>query len=136
MRHMVRGVVLLAATAILALSLAAAGSAGDYYGFNYLSPTIPTGCSSVWVHNWGCTSDGFNTIWDWSQITKNSGDDIALGFRTGTTTYAFLSYSSSYNGSTFHVSRSGLGVGTYNAPFCAYYGNSSSYVKCTSVDVG
>jgi hypothetical protein len=118
------GVVIVAALIIASVALG-----GTYYGFNYLAPSSPTGtCYSAWGN--GCGQSGFNN-WNWSTITKNSGDNIGLGFRSTGGSFYYNIFGSSYNGKTFHVTASGMGAPTYNSGFCGYWSGSSSYVQCS-----
>jgi hypothetical protein len=104
---------------------------GHYFGFNNLTVGSPTDCMAAWSpnQNHGCAHSGFNNN-DWSEMTKNSGDTIALGFRDTSGLFYYLSYSYLRNGTTFHVTRTGLGAPMYNRAFCAYQGGASSYASC------
>lgn len=125
------------AIAVLALAVAlgcatTVASAGTttYYGYNYLAPSIPEECLSAWGA--GCAQSGWN-YWDWSEITKNSGDYIALGFRDPDGWFYYQIFGSDWNGTTFHVTRTGVYAPPYNRAFCAYYSGNSSYVQCRAV---
>jgi hypothetical protein len=120
--------------AALGAGRAAASTTSYYYGFNYLTVGAPTDCMDAWSPNLhhGCAQSGFNN-WDWSQITKNSGDWIALGFRDTSGGFYYLSYDYVRNGTTFHITRTAVGAPPYNRAFCAYQHDSSSYVRCSAV---
>lgn len=121
---------------IIAALAAPHASFGDaknfYYGYNNLSPTYPmAGCFSEWGA--GCASSGYNN-WDWSGIDKVSGGCITIGHLGGsppTSDFYYIShYCSDWNGTTFHVTRSGVGAPLYNRAFCAYWDGSTSYARC------
>jgi hypothetical protein len=129
-----RRVAVFVATVMFALAAwTSVASADHYYGWNNLTPSFPALCTSAW--GGGCAQSGFNN-WDWSEIGKNNGDWIALGFWGSSGAAYYNLFGSGYNTTWFHVTRSGLGAPTYNAAFCAYDHGNSSYVNCNMYIVG
>ena len=132
-RLIVLGLVIVAV--LLAPGAAKADPAVYYYGWNNLNVNYPlAGCYQAW--GWGCATGNFNN-WDWSGVAKSSGDCIGIGFRD--TTGGFFSggtiFCSGFNGTEFHITRTGSGAPPYNQPFCRYdpsEGGAASYVKCWS----
>jgi hypothetical protein len=122
---------LLAVTLVVIASLAVSAGVAralppdPYYGFNNLTVNNPNQC---WA---GCANSGFNN-WDWSGVTKNSGDCIHIGFIDSVGFVYNLSpnYCSSWNGQSLHVTRTGVGAPQYNKGFCSYSSGNSSYVQC------
>lgn len=127
----VRRTIVSVAALIAAVSVvtSAHGAANPYFGYDYLTVNNPTACSGSWGN--GCAQGSFNN-WDWSEISKNSGDLIGLGFRDSSGNFYYQTYGSYYNGTTFHITRTGVGAPQYNRPFCGYYFGGSSYAQCGS----
>lgn len=117
--------VMVVVTVAVALATATTARADEvpYYGYNYLGPEIPNEC---WA---GCAWSGLN-YWDWDGMYKNSGDCTQLGFVGPIFVYFSSSFCSSYNGSKFHVTRTGLGAPAYNRGLCQWASGNTSYVKC------
>jgi hypothetical protein len=126
-----RKLLALTAVAVMAIMFAGRGSAETrsvHHPFNYLSTNIPQDdCYSDW--GLGCSNSGF-TAWDWSEIDKNSGDWIVLGFQDSSHVFYHLPFNAN---SVYHVTRTGLGAPAYNRVHCGYDHHSSSYAKCTAV---
>lgn len=65
-------------------------------------------------------------------MNKLGGDCVHVGFRDtfGYFYYAFSPQCSEWNGSTFHVSRTGVSAPPYNRPFCGYSSGGQTYGQC------
>jgi hypothetical protein len=124
-RRMLCAIACAAALFAIIPAIASAGLFEYYYGFNYLTSSIPSSCG--WS---GCAGDSNSQAWDWSGMTKNSGDCIQLGFYDGGSLWTSGALCSGYNGGDLHVTRSGLGASSPNYPICQYYSGNSSYVHC------
>ncbi len=132
-------IVPLAIACAVALAPSAQASINYYWGpsgFNNLTPTYPTYCNTAW--GYGCAQTGFNTIWDWSGMSKVNGDCVYIGWRDSSGTFylnTWTSYCSEFNGSEFHITASAFSsLPDYKRAFCAYFDGSSSYVRCWERD--
>jgi hypothetical protein len=113
---------------LAALTIAGAAWAGVtvYYGFNYLSPSLPNNQCAPYV---GRACSGYNN-WDESRIAKNSGDVIRLGFQDTGGGFYFLDFGSGFNGTEIQLTRGAVGAPSYQRAYCKYQSGNSSYVQC------
>jgi hypothetical protein len=113
---------------MVALTIASPAAAGvvPYYGFNYLSPTLPSNQCAPYQ---GRACSGYNN-WTESRIAKNSGDVIRLGFQDTGSGFYFLDFGSSYNGTEIQLTRGAVGAPSYQRCYCKYQSGNSSYVQC------
>jgi hypothetical protein len=113
------------AVMLLAPVMARAGVV-TYYGFNYLSPTLPQDHCSPGTQGVACS--GFNN-WDRHRVYKNSGDWIHIAYQASNGTPYYCGGPFMGTG-TFVILRTDCGAPTYNRGFCQYVDGFSSYVKC------
>jgi hypothetical protein len=126
---MTRGILVSVAVLALTCSIAGAAFAGEtnYYGFNYLSPSLPNDKCAPYV---GRACSGYN-YWDQSRLYKNSGDVVRLGFQDTTGGFYFLDFDSSWNNvGEIQLTRGAVGAPSYTRDYCKYQSGNSSYVKC------
>lgn len=117
---------------VLATPVSAPATTTNYYGYNYLSSGLPgTGACSSRSSQSGIACDGWNN-WDRSQVDKNSGDEIFLGFLNNDGSHSFSGINTSVD-TTHTLLRVDYGVTTYNRTTCAYGSGASSYVQCRSI---
>lgn len=113
----------------------ASASTTPYYGYNFLAPHTPAAgrCTAAPFTD-GQACSGFN-YWDRTQVAKNSGGFIGLGFMetTGYGDYIITSVNSDDNPPAV-VRRVDLSpINPYNASWCLYYVGNSSYVQCRAI---
>lgn len=120
--------VVAAMTVALVVTATAAAEIDEYFGYNYLSPTSPTGeCGS----DTGVACSGFNN-WDRHRVYKNSGENIHIAYQASDGTPYYCGGPFSGTG-TFVILRTSCSAPTFNRVFCQYYGGLSSYVKCEAI---
>lgn len=114
--------IVVAALAALLIPAGALAGAVNYYGFNYLSPTLPNDKCAPYQ---GRACSGFN-YWTYSEVDKNSGDWIRVGYQPSGGDFSnYVAFGSGWNGWTVGTSSYG-----YNRGFCMYDSGNSSYVRC------
>ena len=125
-----RPAVAIAVTAMMLVGASvAAGAEVTYYGFNYLSPTLPS--NHCYSGSQGVACSGFNN-WDRHRVYKNSGDWIHIAYQASDGTPYYCGGPFMGTG-TFVILRTSCGAPPYQRGFCQYVSGSSSYVKCEMI---
>lgn len=108
----------------IALAIPAVALATNYWGFNYISSSSPTG--QCYLNGGAAGTVCVNTTSDSSQVQKNGGGCVDFGYYVSGSVIITLCSDTTQTISA----QSATGHDPAGPPFCAYHSGAKAYIQC------